>query len=108
MVPSARRRLRCACATWRPSLGSAYNGRPSDGSHLATFGARLELAALCGLNHEDLPPRRILLLTGDQRATTLRDPTPSGWSVGLVDGHPPGGLARGGDDLDRGPDRPPA
>jgi hypothetical protein len=45
---------------------------------LAPFGARLELAASCGLSREDLVPQRVLPLTGQRCTTTPRDRTPSG------------------------------
>jgi hypothetical protein len=74
-APWAGRQWWCADATWRPSWGSARSGPRGRGSPLATLGARLELAALCGRCRVKCLPKGVLLITG-QRTTTLRDYTP--------------------------------
>ena len=49
-------------AIWRRFLRSACNGPQAGDSTLSTLGARLEFSVLCGLSHEDLLPKCILLI----------------------------------------------
>src|SRR5450830_87172 len=55
-VPFASPWLLTVSAIWLRSLRSICNGLQACDSTLATLGARLEFAALFGLNHEDVLP----------------------------------------------------
>lgn len=54
--PNESQWLLTVSAIWRRFLRSACNGPQAGDSTLSKLGARLEFAALFGLNHEDVLP----------------------------------------------------